>query len=90
MIFDRLNRYQKCLKAEKQMHQKSIAELKRLNRFIGSCRDPLVRCIMLNRFVKGLSWVAVAQKIGGNISADNCRMLTARYLQAVKRIEKNS
>ena len=75
-----LGKYKACLKEERLAHQKAKVELKRLERFVISCSDPLVRAIVINRYINGLTWTATAMKIGGNITADNCRKIVTRYL----------
>ena len=85
MTLKELNCYMDCIKEIKRLNTKARVELRKLNRFIYSCDDPLVRSILLNRFLEGYSWTAVANKIGGGISADNCRILVARYLEVNKK-----
>ena len=84
MTLEDLSGYQDCLKAEKNLHKKRRTELKKLTRFISSCSDPLVRSILIKRFIDGESWTSVAVKVGGNNTADNCRMIVSRYLEKLK------
>ena len=42
--------------------------------FISSLEDPLLRQIIILRFVDGKSWFKVAESIGGYATADSCRM----------------
>lgn len=46
--------------------------------------DPLVRRILILRYVEGLTWQRVAVRLGGT-SADSCRMMVSRYLSADKK-----
>ena len=80
-----LNKYQECIKGEKNLSQRRRVELRKLTRFISGCEDPLVRSIMIDRYIKGLSWVATAVNVGGNISDDNCRMIVTRYLKKINK-----
>ncbi len=79
-----LEKYQKLLKEDKAVRDKAQKELRKLNRFIISCPDPVIRSIIINRYIKGLSWTAVAMKIGGNVTDDNCRKMLTRYLMKKK------
>ena len=42
--------------------------------FITTLDDPMLRQIIILRFVDGKSWFKVADAIGGNATADGCRM----------------
>ena len=48
--------------------------------YINSIEDYQTRKMFVLRFIKGLNWIQVAQKVGGN-TADSCRMKVKRYLQ---------
>lgn len=48
--------------------------------FISTIEDPLLRQIIIHRFVDGKSWVKVADAIGGSATADSCRMIFNRAL----------
>lgn len=60
--------------------QLSVVEYNRLNRYIASISDSLVRQILALRYINGLSWGQVAQSIGGGNTADSVRMLCERFL----------
>jgi hypothetical protein len=79
-----LEKYQDYLKDENSAHKKAQIELRKLNRFVVSCPDPVIRSIIINRYIKGLSWTAVAMRIGGNVTDDNCRKMLTRYLMKKK------
>ena len=85
MKLEDLNRYQDLVKTEKNMHKQKRAELKKLTRFISSVKDPLVRAILIKRFIDGKSWVAVANEVGGDNTPDSCRMIVVRYIEKKKR-----
>lgn len=53
----------------------------RLENYISSIDDSLIRQIISYRYVNGLSWAAVACCIGGNNTADSVRKLHDRYLE---------
>lgn len=60
----------------------AVVEYNRLNRYIASVDDSLVRQIMMLRFVSGLPWNQVADSIGGNNSEDSVKKICYRYLKA--------
>ena len=76
----------KAIIAAKQ--QQCIYERSRLMRYITEIDDSLTREIFVFRFVNGLSWRQVAASMGGNNTADSCRMTCKRYLEACKKQEK--
>lgn len=49
--------------------------------FINSIEDPLVHLLAERRYIKGLSWNAVALSIGGNNTASGVRMNVKRYIE---------
>lgn len=58
-------------------------ELIRLNEYIERCDDSLTRQILRYRFIDCMSWGAVAVKVGGNNTADSCRMNVKRFLKKI-------
>ncbi len=60
----------------------SIVEYNKLNRYINSIDDCLIRQIVSLRFVNGLKWRDVAQHIGGNNSEKGIIMALKRYLES--------
>ena len=61
--------------------KKCFYELNRLERFIQSIEDPILRQIMTFRFVNGYSWIKIAYTIGGNNTPDGIRIKVMRFLQ---------
>ena len=61
--------------------EKSLNELNRLDRYIQSVEEPLVRQIMMYRFIRGYSWGKIALQIGGNNSIDGLKKRLYRYLK---------
>lgn len=59
----------------------AVAEYNRLMRYIAGVNDSVIRQILSARYVDGLSWQAVANKVGGNNTADSVRMAINRFLQ---------
>ena len=55
-------------------------EYKRINRYIASIDDSLIRQIMTLRYVDCKSWWHVADGVGGNNTADSVRMQHNRFL----------
>ena len=64
-------------------HQQCLYERSRLERYISSIDDSLLRQIFTYRFVNGLPWEQVAACIGGGNNAGNVRMLCYRYIKQV-------
>ena len=62
--------------------RQSVIEYNRLNRYINTVEDSITRQVMSLRFVDGLPWAQVAYSIGGDNTADGCRMMVDRYLRA--------
>ena len=60
--------------------QKCWYELNRLNRYIASVEDPLIRQIISLRCVNGLPWEQVAASVGGGNTAEGMRKKLNRYL----------
>ena len=57
------------------------AELIRLENYIDTIEDSVTRQILRGRFVQGMSWEAVAQRIGNN-TAEGVRSRCIRYINA--------
>lgn len=62
----------------------SIIEYAKLNAFVNDIPDPLLRQIILYRFVDGLKWRQIAARIGGNNTEDSVRNCVNRYLNSHK------
>ena len=60
--------------------KKCFYELNRLERFIQSIEDPILRQIMTFRFVNGYSWIKIAYTIGGSNTPDGIRIKVMRFL----------
>lgn len=92
MTLLRLKSYRKLLKEKKDLELKGVGseakqrvkaigrELSAITTFILGCDDFLIKHILIYRFIDGLSWDAVAARIGGGNTADNCRKLVTRYM----------
>ena len=61
-------------------HQQCLYERSRLERYISSIDDSLLRQIFTYRFISGLPWEQVAACVGGNNTAGSVRMMCYRYL----------
>lgn len=64
--------------------QQCIYERNRLERYIMSIDDSLLRQIFTYRFINGLPWEQVAACVGGGNNAGNVRMQCYRYLDKGK------
>lgn len=62
-------------------HQQCLYERSRLERYISSIDDSLLRQIFTYRFVNGLPWEQVAACVGGGNTAGSVRMACYRYLK---------
>ena len=56
-------------------------ELENLNAYIEGTQDRLIQQILRLRFVESLTWVQVAQRVGGGNVGDNLRRMVYRYLK---------
>ena len=61
--------------------KKCFYELNRLDRFIQSVDDPLLRQILTCRFVNGYSWRKIEKALGGKNRAESLRKKLYRYLK---------
>jgi len=77
--------YKRRVKRLKQKLQRRIDELiekrEKLEDFIATVEDGLMRQILALRYINGLSWRQVAKHIGGGNTADSVRKYHDRYLQ---------
>jgi len=60
--------------------ERCLRERLRLERFIASVDDSLVRMAMTLRFLDGMNWRAVAMRIGGGNTEDSVKKMVYRYL----------
>lgn len=60
--------------------RRCLAEQQRLEQYIAGIDDSLIRQIFTLRFVEGLSWQQVANRVGGKNSAGNLRVVCHRFL----------
>lgn len=56
-------------------------EYNRIMRYITGVKESFIRRILEARYIDGLSWQGVADKIGGNNTADSVRMAVNRFLR---------
>lgn len=57
-----------------------VYEFSRLNRYIQSIDDSLIRQILELRYAEGLKWNKVAEKVGGNNTEDSVKQSCHRYI----------
>lgn len=62
----------------------SVEQYAKLNAFVNSIQDPLIRQIVLYKFVDNLQWSQIAARIGGNNSEEGLRSALTRYLARTK------
>lgn len=63
-----------------QKLKRCLAEQQRLEAYIAGIEDSFLRQIFTCRFVEGMSWRQVADKVGGKNTADGVRKLSKRFL----------
>ena len=63
----------------------SILEYAKLNEFVNSIDDPLIRQAVLHHYADGLTWRQTATRIGGGNTADGIRLKVDRYLHTQNR-----
>ena len=62
-------------------HKQCLYERSRIERYISSLDDSLLRQIFTYRFVNGLPWEQVAACVGGSNTAGSVKMMCYRYLK---------
>lgn len=61
--------------------QQCLYERSRLERYIASIDDSLIRQVFTYRFINGLPWAQVAACIGDGYTADSVRQIAHRYTE---------
>lgn len=61
--------------------QQCLYERNRLERYISSIDNSMIRQIFTCRFIDRLPWEQVSACVGGSNTGDGCRMVVKRYLQ---------
>jgi len=78
-------KYERHLQRLRKKLEQRLEELmemrERLEEYIETVPDSLIRQILILRYVNGLSWKQVAAHIGGGNTADSVRMLHNRFLK---------
>ena len=59
----------------------AAAEYTRLTHYIAGVEDSMIRQILTLRHIDGLSWAAIAMRIGGGNTPDSVRMAHDRYIR---------
>ncbi len=82
---DRVSRYGTEIAQIEKLIESKIARCEKeqikLETYIAQISDSLTRRIFTHRFIEHLSWVAVAMRIGGGISADGVKKICYRYIE---------
>lgn len=61
--------------------RRCLAEQRRLEQYIAGIDDSFIRQIFTLRFVQGLTWRQVANKVGGKNSAENLYKIAYRFVR---------
>lgn len=61
--------------------QLAIVEYRRINQYIAAIEDSYIRQIIALRFIDGLTWFQVAQRIGGNNTEDSVKKAFYRFVK---------
>lgn len=77
---DRALAEEKITSKIERLVQQQKQEAERVMDWIQSIEDPMIQVIMHARYIRGLSWTAVAHRIGGGNTAENIRQVHWRYL----------
>lgn len=81
----KLENYTMMIDAQKTIIEQKIKQTivlyVELTAYVDSVEDILIREILRERYINGKSWNAVAIKVGGNNTADGCRMAANRFLE---------
>lgn len=59
-------------------------EKKKLEKYIGAIKDDQTRMIFRLRFIHCMTWLQVAEAIGGRNTATNVKLICYRYLKKVE------
>lgn len=70
-------------------YRQCLCERNRLERYIASIDDSLLRQAFTYRFINGLPWEQVAACIGGGNNGGNIRMLVYRFLEKQEKLVSN-
>lgn len=65
---------------EKRLEELNLKRIK-IEEYISNITDFHIRLIIVLHFIDKLTWRQVAQRIGGNNTADSVRMLCKRYVE---------
>lgn len=65
-----------------EKRERCLEERLRLEKYISSVDDSLVRMAMTLRFLDGMHWRAVAMRIGGGNTEDSVKKMVYRYINA--------
>lgn len=65
-----------------EKRERCLEERLRLEKYISSVDDSLVRMAMTLRFLEGMHWRAVAMRIGGGNTEDSVKKMVYRYIKA--------
>ena len=82
-------RFQKICSCIETQRLRALDEQLRIETMIAEIPDSLLRQIFTMRYLEGLSWQSIAQRIGGS-NEDSLRIMHGRYLRALERKGKRT
>ena len=79
--YDDWCKHAQCDEDELSEYKRLEKKIARIEKWIDEIDDPLVKDIIVYRFVKGFRWAKVAYLVGGDNTEDGVRMIVTRYLR---------
>lgn len=72
---------ERVLRLRETAKARAEADLAEIEGFIAGIEDSIVRQSVRGRYIEGLSWQQVAQRVGGGNSEDGIKKMCYRYLE---------
>lgn len=75
---ERADRMRRLTLERRQVAENEVEEI---DKWIASVKDSRMRQIISYKIVRGMSWIQIAHRIGGNVTADGVRMAFTRFMK---------
>lgn len=83
--YESYSRQKTLLRVRRQQlidRDEKLAELEtQVEKFLNDVTDSRIRQMISYRYIEDMSWVQIAHRMGGNNTADGCRMAVERFLR---------